>query len=161
MEIEIEKGKGNPPPPAGPNPAHLFSPHARTPPSLAAHAAHLPRARVALLPPPLTGRPHPSARPPSLPRDHPLSGKRAPPVSPFSPSLVTRLSARSPPAVARPVASPLTRSPARFGALCPQALCPSRLVATACSSHPVTTVCHHRRRGKCHWCSPPLLPGRL
>jgi hypothetical protein len=61
---------------------------------------------------------------------------------------VTRLSARSPPATVRPVASPLTRSPARFSALRPHALCPSRPFTPACPSHPVTTVCHHHSRGK-------------
>jgi hypothetical protein len=71
---------------------------------------------------------------------------------------VIRLSTRSPPATARPVASPLTCSPTRFGALHPRALCPSRPVATSCPSCPVATVCHYRRRGKRHRCSPPLLP---
>jgi hypothetical protein len=75
-----------------------------------------------------------------------------------SPSPVIRLSARSPPATARPVTSPLTRSRAQFGALGPRAMCPSRPVATSCTSHPVATVCHYRRRGERRRCSPPLLP---
>jgi hypothetical protein len=65
-------------------------------------------------------QPGPTRQPrsPSLPRDRPLSGRRALLVSPF-PSLVIRLSARSPLATARPVALPLTCLPARFGALSP------------------------------------------
>jgi hypothetical protein len=78
----------------------------------------------------------------SLPRNRPLSGKWASLVSTFL-APVTKLSTGSPPATIRPVASPLSRSPARFGALClPE---PSR--RPICSSHPVaTTVRHHRRR---------------
>jgi hypothetical protein len=39
-----------------------------------------------------------------------------------------------------------------------RALCLSHPVATPCPSRSVATVCHHRRRGKRHRCSPPLLP---
>jgi hypothetical protein len=71
---------------------------------------------------------------------------------------VTRLATRSPPATARPVASPLSRSPARFGALgLPEPshhpVCPSHLV--------VTTVRHHLRRGElagARHLSPPSPP---
>jgi hypothetical protein len=117
-------------------------------------SAHLPRAPA---PRPVSARPHPSAAPALS--SHPLSLCQPDPAcQPLSPSPVIRLSARSSPAIACPVASPLTRSPARFGALHPRALCPSRPVATACPSCPVATVCHHRRRGKRRRCSPPLLP---
>jgi hypothetical protein len=56
---------------------------------------------------------------------------------------VTKLSMRSPLATVRLVALPLSRSPARFGALrLPE---PSR--CPVCPSHPIaTTVRHHRRR---------------
>jgi hypothetical protein len=68
---------------------------------------------------------------------------------------VIKLSARSPPATTRPVASLLTRSPTRFGAL--HLAEPS--CHPVCPSHPIaTTVRHHRRRGKRRWCLPPPLP---
>jgi hypothetical protein len=106
-------------------------------------------------PPPARARAAPTASPAphvshscTFPRICSLSVNPAPLVSPF-PAPVIRLLARSPPTTARSIASPLTRSPAWFGALRLRALCPGR---------PVATVCHHRRRGKRRRCSPPLLP---
>jgi hypothetical protein len=93
------------------------------------------------------------ARSRSLATALPLASE--PRLSATLPSPVIRLSARLPPATTHPVASPLSRSPARFGALClPE---PSR--HPVCPSHPVaTTVRHHHRRGKRRWCLPPPLP---
>jgi hypothetical protein len=71
---------------------------------------------------------------------------------------VTGLATRSPPATARPVASPLSRSPARFGAL----RLPELSRRPVCSSHPIaTTVHHHPRRVKlvgARHLSPPSPP---
>jgi hypothetical protein len=58
------------------------------------------------------------------------------------------LSAQSPPATARPVASPLTRSPTKFGALHPYPLAPA-------PSHPVTPSPEPSRRHHCVPSSPP------
>jgi hypothetical protein len=118
--------------------------HLSCPPSPAPHS------------PPLADDPTPPisrARSRSLATALPLAS--GPRLSATLPSPVIRLSARSPPATTRPVTSPLSRSPARFGALrLPE---PSR--HPVCSSHPVApTVRHHRRRGKRRWCSPPPLP---
>jgi hypothetical protein len=116
-------------------------------------------------PPPARARATPIVNlAPPVSRAHPrslattLSLAGGPCLSAPSPAPMIRLSARLPMATARPVASPLTRSLARFGALRPRALCPSRPVATACPSRLVATVCHHRRRSKRRQCSLPLLP---
>jgi hypothetical protein len=106
---------------------------------------HLPRPRsrhAAVRPAPPASHTYPS------PLAFALSRKRAPPVSPFCPSPVTRLSTRSPPAIVCPIASPLTRSPARFGIMRLRALCSSRPFTPACPSRPVATMHHHHRRGK-------------
>jgi hypothetical protein len=116
-------------------------------------SAHLPRAPA---PRSLPAPPISRARPRSLATALSLAG--GPRLSVPAPSPMIRLSAHSLPSIAHPVTSPLTCSPARFGALCPRALCPSPPVATTCPSRPVATVCHHRRRGKRRWCSPPPLP---
>jgi hypothetical protein len=111
-----------------------------------------------LLPPPLSARPHLSAAlalAPSKPLS--LSGKRAPLVSPFL-APVTKLSTRSPPVAARSIASPLTRSPTRFGTLRHRALCPScpftRLLEPSRRHHyaPSSPPWQARR------CSPSRLP---
>jgi hypothetical protein len=149
LEIGKEKEKG----------ISLLPP--AVPPSLT-RAAHGPRGPPLVPPapaphsPPLADDPIPHisrARSRSLATALPLAS--GPRLSATLPSPVIRLSAHSPPATARPVASPLSRSPARFGALrLPE---PSRY--PVCPSHPVaTTVLHHRRRDKRHRCSPPPLP---
>jgi hypothetical protein len=154
MEIEKEKGKSSPVRLGRiwPNP---LSPARRAPLPRSAHEAHPhsracapPSAAVSSAPPVSHARPCSPATP--------LSSKWAPLVSPFL-APVTKLSARSPLATVRPVASPLTRSPARFGIMRPRALCPSR---------PFTPL-HELSRRSCApssppWqarrCSPPLLP---
>ena len=149
MEIGKEKEKEKEisllPPPAGPIQAQVPPPLPPSRASRTAHAAHLSRPPAPHSPPladDLT--PHISrARSRSLATALPLAS--GPSLSATLPSPVIRLSARSPSATARPVASPLSRSPARFGALhLPE---PSR--RPVCPSHPVaTTVRHHPRRGK-------------
>jgi hypothetical protein len=114
----------------------------------------LPPSLVALL---LSARPHPSAHAP-LPRDRPLSGRRAPPVSSL-PSLVicNRRDHRRP--EPRLIASPLLlpSEPWRLAAL---SLAPasSYPVTPLCPSHPIATVRHFRRRGKRCRCAPPHPP---
>jgi hypothetical protein len=133
-----------------PNP---LSPAPHSSPPLGPSPLTLPRPSLRRCQPGPTRQP----RPPSLPRDRPLPDKQASPVSPFSPSPVTRLSAHSPSATVRPVASPLTRSPARFGIMRPCALCPSRpftpLPEPSCRSYVPSSPSWQARR-----CSPPLLP---
>jgi hypothetical protein len=116
-------------------------------PSLAAHAAHLPRA--ALLPPPLTPRPHPSA---VLPSHAPAT----------APSLAgrPRLSAPSPPLARDQATSAFTtghRPPHLLainaltnsvGTMRPRSLCPSRPFTPACPSRPVAILRHHHRHGE-------------
>jgi hypothetical protein len=92
----LSPARSSPPPEAqlGPPPAHA-------------------RAMPTVSPAPPVSR----ARPRSLTTALSLAG--GPCLSAPSPSPVISLSARLPPATACPVASPLTRSPARFGALRP------------------------------------------
>jgi hypothetical protein len=120
-----------------------------------AHAAHLSRPPAPHSPPLADDSTPPisRARSRSLVTALPLAS--GPRLSATLPSPVIRLSARSPSATARPVASPLSRSPARFGALrLPE---PSR--HPVCPSHAVaTTVRHHRRCGKRRRCLAPPLP---
>jgi hypothetical protein len=136
------------PPPLSRAPAPLFLPRGPSGPSPAR-----PRSPLSL-----PARPHPSAALPlALSRSISLPDKRVPLVSAFL-APMTGIATRSPPATARPVASPLSRSPARFGALrLPE---PSR--RPVYPSHPVaTTVRHHPRRGKlvgARHLSPPSSP---
>jgi hypothetical protein len=150
LEKEKEEGKSLPPRPGRIRPKP--SPLSRAPalsPSLAAHAAQLPRA-CAL---PLAARPRPSAAPALLPPDRPLSDRRVPPVSSLSLAR-DRISTRSPSATALPHLLAITRPRAELApCACPE---PSR--HPVCPSHPVaTTVHHHHRRGKHLRCSPPFL----
>jgi hypothetical protein len=84
---------------------------ARALPSL---AAHLPRGALP------HWHPGPTRQPalPSLATAS-LTDIPAPPVSPFSPSPVTRPPVRSPPATVRPISSPLTHSLARLAPCAP------------------------------------------
>jgi hypothetical protein len=118
-----KRKKENLPPRLGriwPNPLSL--PPARRVPR-PVHMAHLPRARPRLRhasPPadrsaPLVSRNTPPAH------NRAPSGKRAPLVSP-SLAPVIKLSARSPLVTTRPIASPLTRSPARLAPCVPVSL---------------------------------------
>jgi hypothetical protein len=144
----------SPPPPGWADSSPSPSPSPSLP-----RAAHSPRG------PPLAPTPHspPLADDPTPPISRARSRFLAtalplasgPRLSATLPSPEIRLSAHSPPATARPVASPLSRSPARFDALrLPE---PSR--HPVCPSHPVaTTMRHHHRHGKRRQCSPPPLP---
>jgi hypothetical protein len=118
--MEKEKEKGKSPPSAGPNPAQpslscapTLPPRGPRGPSPHAH----PCSSIRRCQPGPTRQ----SRSPSLPRNRPLSGKL---VSPFL-APVTKLSMQSPSAATRSIASPLTRSRARFGALHHRALCPN------------------------------------
>jgi hypothetical protein len=142
------KRKGKTPPPRlsrfRPKPP-LTLPRARTPP----FRGPSPRTRAPLPSATASSAPPVSRTPLALSRSLSLSGKRVPLVSAFL-APVTGLATRSPPATACPVASPLSRSPARFGAL----RLPEPSHRPVCPSHPVaTTVRHHVCR-----CSPPLAP---
>jgi hypothetical protein len=99
---------------------------------------------------------------PLLSCDLSVPGKWAPLVSAFL-APVTELATRSPPATARPVASPLLRSPARFGALrLPE---PSRRpvylshpVAPSARAIPSSPLCAIIPVVQARQCSPPLAP---
>ena len=119
MEIEKEKGKSSPPRLGRIRPNPLSpAPHS-SPPLGPRGPSPLARPRFPLR----RCQPGPTRQPrsPSAPRNCPLSGKRAPLVSPFL-APVTKLSARSPPVATHPVASPLTRSPARLAPCGPVSL---------------------------------------
>jgi hypothetical protein len=138
MEIEKEKGKSSPPRLGRIRTNHLSPACSRSP-------SRGPSGPSPLAPPRSSLRrcqPGPTCQPrsPSLPRNRPLSGKRAPLVSPFL-TPMTKLSTRSPPAAARSIASPLTRSPARFGALRHPALCPSCPFTPPARAIPSSPLC--------------------
>jgi hypothetical protein len=162
-----KRKKGKSPPRLGRIQPTSPPPRARAPPpSLVAHAAHLPRAHSRLRrvsppadrPAPLVSRNTPPAR------DRSPSSKRAPLVSP-SLALVTKLSARSPPVATRPVASPLTRSPARLAPCVPVSLRqpePSRHPsARAIPSPPLCAIIATASSSPVLATSPPPFPGRL
>jgi hypothetical protein len=149
--VTKRKRKSSPPRLAVFGPTPLSLPRARSPLGPRSQSPARPPAPAyarAAPPLPLIGRPHPSVAPTLAPLRPPSLWQAGPACQPLLPSPVTRLSARSPPAIVRPIASPLTRSLARFGALRPRALCPSRPFTPACPSRTVATVCHHHRRGK-------------
>jgi hypothetical protein len=159
MKREKRKEKGK----KKPFPGWAESSPNSPPPLFPARSSPPPEAQLG--PPPARARAAPTvspappvshARPRSLATALSLAG--GPCLSAPSPSPVIRLSARSLSATAHPVASPLTRSLAWFGALRHHALCLSRPVATSCPSRPVATVCHYCRGGNCRRRSPPLLP---
>jgi hypothetical protein len=120
MKIEKEKGKSSPPRLGRirPNPLSLARPRS-SPPRGPHGPSPLARPRPSLR----RCQPDPTRQPrsPSLPRNRPLSNKRAPLVSPFL-APVTKLSARSPSVATRPVVSLLTRSPARLAPCVPISL---------------------------------------
>jgi hypothetical protein len=158
---EQEKRKGNPPARSLlAQAASLSLARTHTPLPPAAQAAHR-----ACPHPPLTSRPHPSARAP-LPHALSLSGRRAPPVSSLpSPVVCNRRDHRR--SEPRLVASPLLL-PSGTWRLAALSLAPAPSYPVnpppLCLSHPVATVRHFRRRGKRRRCAPPHplpLPGRL
>jgi hypothetical protein len=151
--MEKEKEKGKSPPSAGPNPAQpslscapTLPPRGPRGPSPHAH----PCSSIRRCQPGPTRQ----SRSPSLPRNRPLSGKL---VSPFL-APVTKLSMQSPSAATRSIASPLTRSRARFGALHHRALCPNCPSARL----PEPSHRHHCAPSSPPWqarrCSPPCPP---
>jgi hypothetical protein len=149
LEIEKKIKRNSPLAPPG------WADSGPSPPLSLSRARSSPPPEAQLGPPPACTHATPTISPaPPVSRAHPRSLATAlslagePCLSASSTAPVIRLSAHSPSATTRPVAWPLTRSPARFGTLRPCALCLSHTVATACPSRPVTTVCHHRRRSK-------------
>jgi hypothetical protein len=94
----------------------------------------------------LTPRPHLSATPPLSLSRRSSAGSLGPPVRPLVPPMTSP--ARSPPTTARPVSSPLTRSPTRL-APCAPAHCARAVPSPPClSSCPVASLRHHHHHGE-------------